>query len=52
MMEYINIPTLLVCLGLELMILGDKERSKTTLIGGIISMIGWILHLLLVLKVI
>lgn len=52
MMECINIPTMLVCLGLELMILGNKEHSKTTLIGGIICMAGWILHLLLVLKVI
>ena len=52
-MTQMSLPVMLVCLGLELNILGMEWKSIWTKIGGcIIGLAGWILHLLLVLKVI
>lgn len=52
-MTQMSFPVMLVCLGLELNIVGMECKSTLTKIGGcIIGAAGWILHLLLVLKVI
>ena len=52
MMQVMNLPTMLVCIGLQLMILGDNEDKGTRIIGCIFGIIGWILNILIALKVI
>jgi len=51
-MQVMNLPTMLVCIGLQLMILGDNEDKGARIIGCIFGIIGWILNILIVLKVI
>ena len=50
MMQVMNLPTMLVCIGLQLMILGDNEDKGTRIIGCIFGIIGWILNMLIGLK--
>lgn len=52
MMQVMNLPTMLVCIGLELMILGNNEDRGTRITGCIFAIIGWILNMLIGLKVI
>ena len=52
MIQVMNLPTMLVCIGLQLMILGDNEDKGTRIIGCIFGIIGWILNMLIGLTVI
>ena len=53
MIQQMSIPSLLICLGLTIIIFGmEVEEHYVKLCGGLIGLFGWILQILLALKVI